>query len=63
MKGQILDVYPEGKETYRACVLEVIGGEDELARVLNLSNGEIREVTYSECSEPVIDDIFEIEGE
>ena len=63
MKGQILDVYPEGSDTYRACVLEVIGGEDELAKVVDLSTGEIKDAHYYECENPVIDDIFAVEGE
>jgi len=57
MKGQILDVYPEGEETFRACVLEDVS-DKELARVVNLDTGETSYRGYEECEEPIIDDIF-----
>ena len=58
MNGQILDVYPEDENPFRACVLEVIGGDEGLAKVVNLKTGEITERHHWECEEPVIDDIF-----
>lgn len=60
MKGQILDVYPEGGETFRACVLEVIGGGDELAVVVNLDTGEKLSVKSRDCWLPIIDNVFEL---
>ena len=62
MKGQIIDVHPEGKLTFRACVLRVIGGEEELADVVCLNTGEKRSVHYWECSEPLIENIFDLES-
>jgi hypothetical protein len=61
MKGSILDIYPEGKDAFRACVLEVIGGDKEIAKVINLDTGEKSEHSKDECSEPVIENVFEVE--
>ena len=64
MKGQILDVYPEGKETFRACVLdkddEYFEGKEIGIKVVNLMTGDISTVHYGECSDPVIDDVFNV---
>lgn len=61
MKGQILDVYPEGDDSFRACVLEVVGGDKQLARVVNLETGETSYRGFHECESPIIDDIFAVE--
>lgn len=60
MKGNILDVYKEGCDTFRACVLEVVSGDDQLAKVVNLDTGEIETVKYYECETPVINNVFDL---
>jgi len=62
MKGQILDIFPEGKDSYRACVIEVHGGDEEIARVVNLDNGEISMVHHWECEEPIIDNVHDLDA-
>lgn len=62
MKGQIVDVHAEGEPTFRACVLEVLGGDEELARVVNLDTGETSVRGFYECGEAVIENIFNVEG-
>lgn len=61
MKGQILDVYAEGESTFRACVLEVMGGDNDLARVVNLNTGETSLRGFCECEPAVIENIFDVE--
>lgn len=60
MKGQILDVYMEGHDSFRACVLEVMGGDKEIVTVINLENGKKLQVFFHECEEPIIDNVFEL---
>ena len=59
-KGSIVDIYKEGCDTYRACVLNVIGGPEELAKVVNLETGKINEVHCWEVEGPVIQNVFEL---
>jgi hypothetical protein len=59
MKGNILDVYPEGEEIFRACVLEVMG--NNILYVLNLSNGKKSMRSACECEYPLINDIFHLD--
>ena len=61
MKGQILDVYPEGEETFRACILEVMGEQMDLVRVVNLGTGETSLRGISECDSPIIKSIFDVD--
>lgn len=58
MKGQILDVYPEGESSFRACVIELINGDEGLVKVVNLETGEITERHLWECEDPIINNIF-----
>jgi hypothetical protein len=60
MKGQILDIFPEGGSAFRACVLEVIGGDEEIARVVNLDTGEVSMRHHWECEEPIIENVFDL---
>ena len=60
MKGSILDVYPEGEASFRACVLEVTGSDNDLVRVVNLETGETSLRGICECESPVIKDIFNL---
>lgn len=62
--GCILDVYPEGERSFRACVLEISGNGNDLARVVNLKTGRSSLRGFCECELPVIADIFNLfEGE
>ena len=58
MKGQILDIFPEGGTTFRACVLEV-PSDEELIRVVDLNTGEISMRKSFECALPIIENIFD----
>jgi len=64
MKGQILDVYPEEEETFRACVLEVIDnhfdGNEQGVKVVCLNTGEASIRHHGECEYPVIKNVFDI---
>lgn len=64
MKGQILDIYPEGKPTYRACVIELVADGlvegEEAVKVVNLGTGENNIVGHYECELPIIENIFKI---
>ena len=62
MKGQILDIFPEGENSFRACVIEVVGGDEEMAKVVNLDTGEVSERHYWECECAIIDNVFELEA-
>lgn len=62
MKGQILDVYAEGEPTFRACVLELMDGGNEIVRVINLDTGETSMRGCCECEKAVIENIFNIDG-
>lgn len=59
MKGQIIDIYPEGSETYRACVLH---DYEDFVAVIDLTSGMIFDVSLEECSAPLIMDIFNLKG-
>lgn len=56
-KGSIIDVYPEGGPTFRACVLSVDG---KFFKVINLETGEVADKIHYECEDPIIDNIFNI---
>jgi len=57
--GQIVDVYPEGKDSFRACVMGV-DTEDEVLHVLDLKTALIHPVRDWEVEAPLIDDIFSL---
>jgi hypothetical protein len=64
MKGQILDVYPDGKEAFRACVIDVLdnqfeGGEQGVL-VVCLKTGDNTIRHHWECENPVIENIFDV---
>lgn len=58
MKGAILDVYPEGCDAFRACVLDD-RNEEGLFYVVNLENGERGYYADFECEKPIITNIFD----
>ena len=62
MKGQILDIFPEGEDSFRACVLEIIEGSDYPVKVVNLDNGGQTFRQHCECELPIINNVFELPG-
>jgi hypothetical protein len=58
MKGQILDVHPEGGGTFRACVLDGANNQG-LIYVINLDTGGRVYCAKYECDAPIIENIFE----
>jgi len=66
MKGQILDVYPESHDAFRACVLDVddgyFNGKTGI-KVVCLATGEVTVHHEYECEDPVIKNIFAITTE
>lgn len=66
MKGQILDVYPEGKQPFRACVLEVLDNHFDDnngtggVKVVCLDTGEVTVRRHWECENPVIENVFDV---
>ena len=63
MKGQILDVYPEGSKTFRACVLDG-PNEYDFIYVVDLNTGDTLWASSDECGKWIIKNIFDIcEGE
>ncbi len=59
MIGIILDIYPEGKETFRACILEE-QEEKGTVHAVNLKTGVTTCHKLSECGDTLIDDIFDL---
>lgn len=62
IKGQILDVYPEGRNSFRACVLGVDEKFSEIIKVVNLDTGKEDRVRKHECEAPIIFNIFGYEA-
>ena len=58
--GAIVDVYPEGLPTYRACVLDVVN-EVGLFYVIALIDGSKGYADSSEIMPTIITNIFKVE--
>jgi len=59
-KGEILDVYPEGSETIRVCVLDVKDA-NKMAWVVDLNTGKTCWQEFENFDEPIIN-VFSLEA-
>lgn len=57
-KGSIVDIYPEGETSFRACILEV--ADNDCFHVVSLHDGERSVRCASEIESSVIENIFDI---
>lgn len=64
IKGSIVDVHPEGSESFRGCVTRVFIGDckDNLIQVINLEFGTVFVAYDYEVSDYLIEDVNKLDN-